>query len=97
MVDQHAAEELQLFIENDEQLYRSQFVPIMENLRRKMNRGVYDHSKAPKLWRYLVDAAAKAYPYGDKAVEWHKTFNTTTRQHVAQALADEYREEVQNG
>ena len=90
MVDIYKAQELQLFIENDEQFYRSRFVPIMENLKR--NRGVYDHSKAPILWRYLVNAAAKAYWWNK-----NKTFNATTRQHVAQALADEYREEVQNG
>jgi hypothetical protein len=93
-LDQHAATELQLFIENDEHIYTSRFVPVMRNLKRKMNRGTYDHNRAPKLWRYLVDAAAKAYDPG--SAQWHKVFNTTTRQHVAQTLADEYREDIKD-
>ena len=91
MVDIRKAKDLQVFIENDEQLYRSLFVPTMEHLKRKMNRGVYDHRKATKSWRSLVDAAVKSY-WWDK----NKTFNATTRQHVAQSLADEYREELEN-
>lgn len=94
MLDQNAAAELQLFIENDERIYRSRFVPVMQNLKRKLDKGTYDHSLAPKLWRYLVDAAAKAYD--PDSGQWHKMFNTTTRQHVAQTLADEYREDIKD-
>ena len=52
-MDMHAVNELRLFIENDRDLYRQQFLPIVENIKRKLNRGIYDPEKAPKLWLYL--------------------------------------------
>ena len=53
--------ELELFIMNDQDLYRQMFLPIIMNLARKMKRGVYNHQMAPKLWQYLVDQGAKKY------------------------------------
>ena len=60
-VDSDAMNELKLFIANDEDLYRRQFMPIVANIKRKIKRGVYNHEMAPKLWMYLVDNAAKKY------------------------------------
>ena len=53
--------ELELFIMNDQDLYRQMFLPIIMNLARKMKRGVYNHQMAPKLWQYLVDQGARKY------------------------------------
>ena len=53
--------ELELFIMNDQDLYRQMFMPIIMNIVRKMKRGVYDHKLAPRLWQYLVDQGAKKY------------------------------------
>jgi len=53
--------ELQLFIDNDGDLYRSQYQPIIKNLQRKIDKGQYDREKAVKLWMYLADAGAKKY------------------------------------
>ena len=38
--------ELELFIMNDQDLYRQMFMPIIMNIVRKMKRGVYDHKLA---------------------------------------------------
>ena len=46
--------ELELFIMNDQDLYRQMFMPIIMNLARKMKRGVYNHQMAPKLWQYWL-------------------------------------------
>ena len=59
--DSDAVNELDLFIMNDEDLYRKRFMPIITNIKRKMKRGVYDHEKVIKLWMYLVDDAARQY------------------------------------
>jgi len=59
--DSDVVNELDLFIMNDEDLYRRRFMPIIENIKRKMKRGVYDHEKVIKLWMYLIDDAAKKY------------------------------------
>ena len=60
-VDSDAVNELDLYIMNNEDLYRRRFMPIISNLKRKIKRGIYDHEKAKLLWMYLVDDAAKQY------------------------------------
>lgn len=53
--------ELNLYAENDANLYRQRFIPIIKNLTRKINKGTYDPRKAPKIWEYYYDDAAKRY------------------------------------
>ena len=95
-VDKDAAKELQLYIENDQKLYR-QVESIVKNIQRKMKSGKYDHKKAPKLWMYVVDAGAKQYhkEYGTPGDKWTKMFDKQTRQAVAETMADEYRDEIE--
>jgi len=57
----HEARELALYIENDGDLYRQQTTPIILNLARKIKRGIFSHTKAAKLFRYLADNGAKKY------------------------------------
>ena len=79
------ARELRLWIDNDEGLER-RLTACQVNLWRKRFAGRYDHARAPALYRYLVDDAARSY---------HKTFGdrvpTAARMLLAQELADEYR------
>ena len=82
--------ELKLYIENDADLYRQKIVPIVKNIQRKMKSGKYDHSKAPKLWMYLVDEGAKKYSKEFPGVK----FDKKVKQKVAQEFADEYKEEI---
>lgn len=82
------ARELVLYAENDEQLYRQEQA-IVENLDRKMQRGTYDRAKAPKLWRYLYDAAAKKYgkEFGGR---WNTDFPTKARNEASAYSAEGY-------
>jgi hypothetical protein len=86
-VDQGALQELDLYAENTGELY-SQKKAILENIRRKRARGVYDPQKAPKLWLYWVDAAAKRYQreFGSDS----PIFNKPTRVALAEELARKY-------
>ena len=68
--DSDAVNELDLFIMNDEDLYRQQFMPKILNLRKRFEplkgapkkpKKTYDHQKAIKLWMYLVKNAAIKY------------------------------------
>ena len=85
------ANELKLWIENDAQLYRQRLVPIVKNIQNKMQTGKYDHKKAPKLWKYLVDDGAKKYAKEFPGVK----FDRKVKDHVAQEFADEYRVEIE--
>lgn len=98
-LDTEAARELELFLENDFELYRSQGRPIQDNLRRRWRKGTYDHAKAPKLWRYLVDRAALKYAetHAGGRREARHLFPGSVREHVAQRLADHWRTEMELG
>jgi hypothetical protein len=91
---EHEARELLLTCENDGDLYRQQVQPIEKNLTRKIQKGVYDHEKAKKLWMYLADNCARKYAkeFGDGR-PWHKMFTTADRREVAKAFADSFKTE----
>lgn len=87
-VDRDAAHELDLYAENTSELY-SQKKSILANIQRRHKSGTYDHAKAPKLWMYWVDAAARRYrkEYGGGP----ETFTKATREYLARELADRYK------
>jgi len=90
-VDKHMVGELKLYIDNDGQLYKQKLIPIVKNIQRKMKSGKYDHKKAPKLWKYLVDDGAKKYQKEFPGVK----FSRQEKDAVAQEFADEYKDEIE--
>ena len=90
-VDKNMVIELKLYIDNDADLYRQRLVPIVKNIQRKMKSGKYDHKKAPKLWKYLVDDGAKKYQKEFPGVK----FSKQEKEMVAQEFADEYKDEIE--
>ena len=97
--DSDAVNELDLFIMNDEELYRRRFMPIITNIKRKIKRGIYDHKKVIKMWMYLVDDAAREYvkEFGDPAQDVKDMFPKETRIKVAQVIADREKENIEQG
>jgi len=98
-VDSNATNELDLFIMNNEDLYRRQFMPIIQNLKRKIARNMYDHEKAKKLWMYLIDEAAKKYvkEFGNPDEDVKDMFPKETRLRVAELIADREFENLKQG
>ncbi len=82
------AYELILYAENTESLYNQQ-QSIVKNLIRKMNRGVYDHSKAPTLWKYWMDNAAKGYTREHGTGRGYGIFTPTIRREAATYMAQQ--------
>ena len=97
--DSDAVNELDLFIMNDEDLYRRRFMPIIENLKRKMKRGIYDDKLAIKLWMYLIDDAARKYvqEFGSPDQDVKDMFPKETRLQVAQVIANREKENIEQG
>lgn len=94
-LDETAAHELYLFIQNDADLYRQQYTPINKNLTIKKAQGKYDSAKAAKLFGYLVESGAKKYVKefaGDGSV-WHEMFPVPVRKAVAEELRDYFETE----
>lgn len=97
--DPTAAHELELYIDNDSQLYHSQFIPIVKNLMLKRRRGVYDRELAVKLFMYLMDAGAKKYiaEFGSRGAKIDTVFNRNTRLQAARAFRDSFETEAEYG
>ena len=93
------ARELQLFIDNDFQLYRQQHEPIIRSLMRKRARGTFDLEKSVKLWSYLVESGAKKYhqEFGSRRDKWSDTFNPRTRELAARKMARRFKEDADAG
>lgn len=75
---------LRLFADNDADLHRQSFKPVMDNLAKKADKGVYDPAKATKLWGYHADRAAQAMHKSSGAPgAWHQAFPTSVRREAA--------------
>jgi hypothetical protein len=91
--------ELELYIENDGDLYRSQTTSILKALTTKKARGEYKHDLAVKAFEYLVEAGAKKYAkeFGSPGHPWHKMFDVATRRAVAKNFAKSFETEYALG
>ncbi len=83
---EHETRELELFIDNDAELYRQRTVPIQQNLVKKKLAGTFDLNKAPKLFGYLVEAGAKKYAK-EFGGTWNKIFSVADRRKLSMAMA----------
>lgn len=92
VVGEEELRELQLFIDNDGELYERSVVPIQQNLVRKMEKGNYDPDKAPKVFSHLVDRGAKKYAreFSSSERDWNTIFNKATRDALAERYARDF-------
>ncbi|MGE0294711.1 MAG: hypothetical protein AB7P97_20360 [Hyphomonadaceae bacterium] len=95
--DRGAAQELELYAENSEQLVRSQRDPIILNLLRKYAAGTVDWLKSRKLWEYWMESAAQAYVKEFGGGQWFNVFTPETRRYAALQLASRYERAIKNG
>lgn len=93
--DEHAAKELELYVENDGQLYRQMFQPIVKNLANKMAKGEYVPERGVKAFRYLIDEGARKYVKEFGSGE--RIFTPATREMVARIFERSFRGEWEAG
>ena len=93
------AVELELYINNDGQLYKSQFMPQVKNLMKKRAKGQYDSNKAIKMFMYLVDAGAKKYiqEFASSDTKVADIFPKKIRAEVAESIRDDFESEAEIG
>jgi hypothetical protein len=101
-VDEHAATELVMFIENTSDLSpdgpHGQGRSVLLNALRKWRKGTYDSVMAVKLFEYLAESGAKRYAREfDHASRWAEMFNPATRREAARQLEDTFRKSVESG
>jgi hypothetical protein len=93
-VDTTAGDELELYIDNDQPLYR-QWETITANIAKHKARGNYSHERAVDGYMYLVDAGAKKYAKEwDSASNWNTMFDSATRRYVAGEYAKSFEQNL---
>jgi hypothetical protein len=99
LFDKDAARELELYGQNNADLYRQMEVPIRLNLERKYQKGMYQPVLAVKLWQGWADEAAKRYnkEFGGGGSKWFEMFSPLTRLHVAKEAESFHRREMELG
>ena len=97
--DPDAAREIELYADNDSQLYYQSRRPILQNLTKKYKKGTYDIDKAAKLWRYYIDAALKKYnkEFGSRGDKWFELLSVPDRNLLALEYAIETKYEFDLG
>lgn len=92
--DEAAARELELFIDNDSQLYHGYTTALHKSLANHVARGTYSHAAAVKGFMGLAEAGAKKYAKEFASPgEWHQIFTVPTRKMVAERFAKEFETE----
>lgn len=88
--DEHAAEEIRIYADNNSQLYFSRKLPIIKNLYRKWKKGSYDISKAAKLWQYYIEDAMQRYnkEHGSRGDKWYELLTPGDRKVLAREYAE---------
>lgn len=82
------ARELAVFTENDSILYRYYIIPAIDNLKKKVARGVFDAEKAV-LYFYRVATAASDKYYQDFGYRFSVTARYTAAADLLEFFADE--------
>ena len=97
IMDDTAARELALYIENDYQLYKQCIVPYIQCLHKKREKGTYDPEKALLGWERIATEGAKKYENEFLNVRYYRVFNKATREEVARQLQESFLEQVYEG
>ena len=98
--NENEARELHLFIDNNYQLYKQQYLPILKMLTKRKLNGSYDSEKAIKAFENLAITGAKKYHKDnwDTCIRaWYQIFTPATRRLTAIALRDQFEEVYDQG
>ena len=82
--------ELFLFTINDGRIYQASIIPAVENLKKKINKGIFDKEKAVDLFYYVATAGSNLYKkyYG-------YSFDVTARYTAAADMLDYFMEDIE--
>ena len=88
-------EELKQYIDNDANLYRQRYMPILKNLSKKKKKKKYRKGLAQRAFMYLVDDGAKRYvrSYGGNVRD---VFPKRQRKQLAKDYVEEFEQIFKN-
>lgn len=97
VMNEEAARELALYIENGYQLYAQYIVPYIQCLRKKREKGTYDPDKAIPGWERIATYRAIKYERDFLDVRYYYVFSRATREEAARYLQGFFLEMVYDG
>jgi hypothetical protein len=90
--------ELELFINNEREIYFSLVVPTRKALQRHFKRGTYDTDRAIIAWKRVSDRSAHIYAKTyDNECNWNTIFSVEDRKQTAIELEKYWHEEMKLG
>ncbi len=88
--------ELEIYATNTGKLHEMRIVPVIESLKKKARRGLYDSKKAADAFFPIATDAAKMYAKEfASAMDWNQIFDVTARYTCAVEMEQFYREQIQ--
>jgi hypothetical protein len=90
--NEHEVRELEVWVENDSQIYHSRLIPIYKNFQRKKANGTYNHELAVKGMMYAVNDSNKNYKK-----EFGYSFTPSVRRAVARNMVKFFEAEYDSG
>ena len=97
IIDEIAAYDLELYIENDYYLYETYIVPYLQSLHKKHIKGTYNKEKALIGWERIATYGAKKYQKDFLNVPYYRVFNKATREETARYLQEFFLDMVCEG
>jgi hypothetical protein len=87
--DPDSAREIQLYADNNYELYRSRKQPLLKNSKRKLEKGIWNRELATKLWLVYVTDAMKKYnkEFGTRNSKWSSLLSPNDRWRLAYEYA----------
>lgn len=93
-VDDAIAYDLSLIIENDGDIYRQFITPVINNLKKKKAKGIYDEELAKKAFLNVVNNALSSRNFQHLCTYDKSLVNVPTRKAVAEELLDFFTDEI---
>lgn len=88
------ATELYLYAVNDSFCYEKIIIPVLDNLKRKVKRGIYDSEKAVDAFYSVATGAAKQYHKEFGSRFGNQIFSVTDRFTVAVEMEERYHDYI---
>lgn len=96
-VNDDIVDDLIIILENDEDTYRQFIKPVINNLRKKKVKGIYDEELAIKAFLNVVNNALSSRQF-QHLYKYNKSLvNIITREAIAEALLDSFTDEINYG
>lgn len=87
-------DDIVLIMENDEDLYRQSILPVINKLKRKKRRGVYDEELAKKAFLNVVNYFLSTPQFIKQYGYTKHNVSVSDRKEIAEYLLDDYMEEI---